>query len=110
MKYDFDENGKGKTWEIRDAVINGHPDAVKAVMDKFTEFNVIENVDDIMDVAGGAGSSLGTGGMVTKLEAAKIAGTKGIHTIIMNGSTPKHLYDITSGIPVGTLLKGDAVK
>ncbi|MBR2973242.1 MAG: glutamate 5-kinase [Clostridia bacterium] len=72
--------------------------------------NIVENVDDIMDVAGGAGSSLGTGGMVTKLEAAKIAGAKGIHTIIMNGSTPKHLYDITSGIPVGTLLKGDAVK
>ena len=50
VKYDFDENGKGKTWEIRDAVINGHPDAVKAVMDKFTEFNVIENVDDIKGV------------------------------------------------------------
>ena len=50
VKYDFDENGKGKTWEIRDAVINGHPDAVKAVMDKFSEFNIIENVDDINGV------------------------------------------------------------
>lgn len=50
VKYDFDENGKGKTWEIRDAVINGHPDAVKAVMDKFSEFNIIENVDDIKGV------------------------------------------------------------
>ena len=50
VKYDFDEQGKGKTWEIRDAVIKGHPDAVKAVMDKFTEFNVIENVDDIKGV------------------------------------------------------------
>ena len=48
--YDFDENGKGKTWEIRDAVIKGHPDAVRAVMDKFTEFNVIEKVDDIKGV------------------------------------------------------------
>ena len=44
------EQGKGKTWEIRDAVIKGHPDAVRAVMDKFTEFNVIENVDDIKGV------------------------------------------------------------
>ena len=50
VKYDFDENGKGKTWEIRDAVIKGHPDAVRAVMDKFTEFNVIEKVDDIKGV------------------------------------------------------------
>ena len=50
VKYDFDENGKGKTWEIRDAVIKGHPDAVKAVMDKFSEFNIIENVDDIKGV------------------------------------------------------------
>ena len=50
VKYDFDENGKGKTWEIRDAVINGQPDAVKAVMDKFSEFNIIENVDDIKGV------------------------------------------------------------
>ena len=50
VKYDFDEQGKGKTWEIRDAVIKGHPDAVRAVMDKFTEFNVIENVDDIKGV------------------------------------------------------------
>ncbi len=72
--------------------------------------DIVESVDDIMDVAGGAGSSLGTGGMITKLEAAKIAGAKGIHTIIMNGSTPKRLYDITSGTPVGTLLKGDVSK
>ena len=50
VKYDFDENGKGKTWEIRDAVINGHPAAVKAVMDKFAEFKIIENVDDIKGV------------------------------------------------------------
>ena len=50
VKYDFDETGKGKTWEIRDAVIKGHPDAVKAVMDKFAEFKIIENVDDIKGV------------------------------------------------------------
>ena len=72
--------------------------------------DIVENVEDIMDVAGGAGSSFGTGGMITKLEAAKIAGVKGIHTIIMNGSAPKRLYDITTGTPVGTLIKGDASK
>ena len=50
VKYAFDENGKGTTWEIRDAVIRNHPDAVKAIMDKFTEFKIIECVDDIKGV------------------------------------------------------------
>ena len=50
IKYGFDKNEKGTTWEIRDAIIRNHPDAVKAVMDKFTEFKVIEKVDDIKGV------------------------------------------------------------
>ena len=50
VKHSFDENGKGQTWEIRDAVIRNHPDAVKAIMDKFTDFNIIECVDDIKGV------------------------------------------------------------
>lgn len=50
IKYDFDENGKGKVWEIRDGVILNHAAAVKAVMDKFAEFKIIENVDDIKGV------------------------------------------------------------
>ena len=49
VKYNY-VNDKNDTWEIRDAVIKNHPDAVKAIMDKFTEFKVIEKVDDIKGV------------------------------------------------------------
>ena len=50
VKYGFDQNEKGIVWEVRDAVIKNHPDAVKAIMDKFTEFNIIACVDDIKGV------------------------------------------------------------
>ena len=69
--------------------------------------NRVEHIDDVMCVAGGAGSSLGTGGMVTKLQAAKMAGKHGIHTIIMGGCNPKKLYDVVNGKPVGTLLEAE---
>ena len=55
------------------------------------------------DVAGGAGTSRGTGGMVTKLEAAERATNAGIHMIIANGNNVDSLYDILDGKPVGTL-------
>lgn len=49
VKYNY-KNGKNDTWEIKNAVINNHPDAVKAIMDKFTEFHVIDCIDDIKGV------------------------------------------------------------
>jgi len=70
--------------------------------------SVVDNIDSIMNVAGGAGSNQGTGGMVTKLVAAKIAKASGIDTIITNGSRPKKLYDVVDGKPVGTLIKGES--
>ncbi len=57
---------------------------------------------DIVDGAMGAGSALGTGGMKTKIDAAKIATEAQITTIITNGSNPKSLYDILDGKSVGT--------
>lgn len=50
VKYGFDKSEKGTVWEIRDAVIKNHPDAVKAIMDKFTEFHIIDCVEDIKGV------------------------------------------------------------
>lgn len=50
----------------------------------------------------GAGTSLGTGGMTTKIQAARIATEKGIDMVIANGSDPVILYDIAEGKPVGT--------
>ena len=60
---------------------------------------------EIEAVAGGAGTSLGTGGMSTKITAAKIATNAGIDMIIMNGRDPEKLYDLFEDKEIGTLFK-----
>ncbi len=63
----------------------------------------VNKVDDrIYALAGGKGSALGTGGMVTKLNAAKICLDADCEMIIANGKNPLILYDIIDGKPVGT--------
>ena len=59
--------------------------------------------EEIRDLASGAGSNRGTGGMITKLNAAEIAMNKGINMVISNGKYPEKLYDIVEGKAVGTL-------
>ena len=67
---------------------------------------LIDRVDEINNeviaYAGGAGSERGTGGMLTKIMAAKIATENGIPMIILNGENPRILYDILDGKHVGT--------
>lgn len=58
--------------------------------------------DDVLALAGGKGSDLGTGGMVTKLQAARICLACGCDMIITNGSKPNNLYDIIDGKNIGT--------
>lgn len=58
---------------------------------------------DIIETAGGAGSSRGTGGMITKVMAAEIAAESGIKTLVLNGKDPKILYRVFDGEQVGTL-------
>lgn len=58
--------------------------------------------DKVRALAGDRGSTLGTGGMITKLTAAQIGLDAGFPTVIMNGSTPELLYDLFDGRPVGT--------
>ncbi len=58
--------------------------------------------DSISALAGASSSNLGTGGMVTKLEAAKICLDCGCDMVITNGDTPSNLYDIVDGKLVGT--------
>lgn len=58
--------------------------------------------ESIMSLGGSAGSSLGTGGMHTKLRAAQITMEKGCDMVIANGSDPSCLYSIIDGLPVGT--------
>ena len=57
---------------------------------------------EIEALAGGVGSSLGTGGMATKLRAAKMVTTQGCDMVITNGEHPERLYDIAEGKDVGT--------
>ena len=60
---------------------------------------------EIEAMAGGAGTSLGTGGMSTKITAAKIATNAGIDMVIMNGRDPEKLYDLFEDKEIGTLFK-----
>ncbi len=64
---------------------------------------VVEEVTpEIEALAGGVGSSLGTGGMATKLRAAKMVTAQGCDMVITNGEYPQRLYDIAQGKDVGT--------
>lgn len=62
---------------------------------------------EIEALAGGRGSNMGTGGMITKLNAAKIANANGVDMVISNGSHPESLYDIVGGKFVGTRFLGE---
>ncbi|MBR6549340.1 MAG: glutamate 5-kinase [Clostridia bacterium] len=69
--------------------------------------DLVEELDQhIMEFGGGSGSSLGTGGMATKLQAAKIATTAGCDMVIVDGSEPVVLYDVVEGKTVGTRFVG----
>ena len=64
----------------------------------------VSRVDDrLAALAGGSGTERGTGGMVTKLQAAKICLDCGCDMVIANGKSPLNLYRILDGEPVGTL-------
>lgn len=58
--------------------------------------------ESILALGGGSGSSLGTGGMKTKLIAADICMQSGCDMMIVNGSNPRVLYQIFDGETVGT--------
>ncbi len=65
--------------------------------------DVVEKITpEIFALAGGKGSTLGTGGMSTKIKAAQNVNDHGIDMIIANGSDPEILYDIADGKNVGT--------
>lgn len=58
--------------------------------------------EDIFSLARGAGSGLGTGGMITKLQAADLASKAGIPTHIINSHPMENLYRVMDGQLVGT--------
>ena len=61
---------------------------------------------EILALAGGTGSSLGSGGMATKLKAAQIATDAGIDMMITNGENPENLYALLEGRSIGTRFIG----
>ncbi|WP_432404638.1 glutamate 5-kinase [Wukongibacter sp. M2B1] len=63
--------------------------------------------DEIKKAAGGAGTSFGTGGMITKIKSAEIAVSSGASMIIVNGSSQNIINDVVEGKDVGTLFKAD---
>lgn len=77
---------------------NNNPDAkLLPWIDEITE--------EVEGYAKGAGSSLGTGGMITKINAAKIAISSGSIMVIGNGSTPNIIRDVLDSKDVGTWFK-----
>lgn len=63
----------------------------------------VYDIDGVRHLAGGAVSRVGTGGMITKIEAAEIAMNAGINMIVANGNNVFSMYDILAGEKVGTL-------
>lgn len=87
--------------------INGLYDADPRLHPEARLISRIDCFDDhVFSLAGGAGSRRGTGGMKTKLQAARLATAQEIDTIITNGKRPEALYDIVKGISAGTLFAG----
>ena len=58
--------------------------------------------ETVLAMAGGSGSTLGTGGMATKLSAARIAMAAGCDMVITNGARVEELYGIVEGQDIGT--------
>ena len=69
------------------------------------EARLLERIDDIGDSAiGGPGSTVGRGGMRSKLEAASQVVRAGCHAVIANGRAPERLPELFAGEAVGTWL------
>ena len=67
--------------------------------------NISQVSDELFELAGGAGSTIGTGGMVTKIQAAQIASRSGIETIIASGSEADVVKRLVAGERLGTRIQ-----
>ena len=64
--------------------------------------NRIEELEELQVQTGDRGSAWGTGGMVTKITAARIATSSGVKTVITEGKFPQNIEKILQGEPLGT--------
>jgi len=71
---------------------------------------LVERIEDAYDerlaAAGGPGSAVGSGGMATKVEAARMLMKAGIPIVVCDGSKENVIVDAAAGLPVGTLFAG----
>ncbi|MDZ4063493.1 MAG: glutamate 5-kinase [Coriobacteriia bacterium] len=78
------------------------------------EARLLEHVEELTEqvvaAAGGAGSIVGSGGMLTKVEAAKVLMKAGIPTVVCDGRRPNVIVDAADGKPVGTFFAGGAAQ
>ena len=76
----------------------------------FSEARLLAQVDeltaDMVAAAGGAGSAAGSGGMATKIEAAKVLMKAGIPMVICDGRRDRVIVDAVAGDDVGTVFDG----
>ena len=83
--------------------IDGLYDANPRVCETAKKIDVVTKINkSILDMAAGTGSNRGTGGMITKLQAADYATKRGIEVHVINGDNPKLVYDIFEGKTPGT--------
>lgn len=76
---------------------------------KFIHFETAGNLE-LEKMAGGAGSDIGSGGMLTKILAAKRAASSGAHTVIASGREVDILTRLHNGEAIGTHLKATQIK
>jgi len=76
---------------------------------KFINFETAGNTE-LEKMAGGVGSTIGTGGMLTKILAAKRAASSGAHTVIASGREKDVLIRLNEGEAIGTHLQSTQMK
>ena len=68
--------------------------------------NCVEKIDEhIIEIAGGSGTTLGTGGMATKIKAASVATEAGVELVIASGAEPSIILALAKGKGEGTFFK-----
>jgi glutamate 5-kinase len=85
-----------------EGLYDAHPDTEGAALLERVE----KLTDEVLAAASGTGSLVGTGGMATKLEAARILMKAGIPMVVCDGHRPDVLIDAFAGRPVGTYFAG----
>ncbi|MBR4985413.1 MAG: glutamate 5-kinase [Proteobacteria bacterium] len=84
-----------------DAVYTGNP----KTDERAVRIDAMDAFDPRLDAyAGESSGDVGTGGMITKISAARMAAKMGISTLVIYGKRPKHVLQVLEGKGIGTLL------